>query len=301
MQQFPERTKGLLFASCTALCWAVLALLLKHALEFADSASIVAYRMIIAFIGLLIYFSLFKRDEIKKIFKSFPLLALLPGAFLAFNYFGFMKGVELTGAGNAQVMIQIGPSLLLLAGVFIFKELFSLNQFLGVLVTALGFSLFYYDQRGFDVSSTLSLGNYWIIAAALAWAIYASLQKKLSAKWNPQSLNLIIYGLCAFLLSFNADFSASENYNFNQWSLLFLLGINTIVAYGCFAEALKYAPASQVSLIITLNPLGTLAILSAGSYFSIPWIPKESFSIYGFFGALFVVSGIAWTISRKKS
>ena len=293
-----KRSQGLLFACVTALCWSVLAILLKKALAFSDSAAIVAFRMIFAFFALGLFFLFFKTQEIKKLSQCIPLLALCAGLLLAFNYYGFMKGIELTGAGNTQVMIQSGPTLLILSGLLFFKERFGFSQILGLFMALLGFYLFYVDKKSFDIEASLELGNSWILTGAAAWATYASLQKHLSLKWDPQTLNLVVYGVCAISLSLNADLSSSLNYTFWQWLLMVLLGANTFVAYGCFAEALKYAPASQVSLIITLNPLLTLIILDLGEVFNIFWIPQESLSWLGWLGALMVVMGVTWTLSQ---
>lgn len=301
MNSYPQRSKGLLLATVTALCWAVLALGLKQALTFTDSGSIVAFRMLISFVFLLIYFLIFKTSEISKIKSGLPYSALIAGLMLSFNYYGFMKGVEHTGAGNAQIMIQLGPALLILSGLIFFKERFHRYQILGFMIALIGFILFYADQKKFDSLQTLNLGNLWIIGAALTWAVYASLQKKLIPKWDPQTLNLIIYCVCALVLFGLCDFKQSLNFSFSEWILMVFLGLNTVVAYGCFAESLKFAPASEVSLIITVNPLGTLLLLQLGKALNLSWMPVENLSFLGVLGAICVVSGVGWTLAQKKS
>lgn len=298
---YTHRSKGLILAGITALCWSVLAIGLKQALLFTSSGNIVALRMLISFILLLIYFGIYKHNEIKKLKSDFPLTALIAGVLLAFNYYGFMKGVEYTGAGNAQIMIQLGPTLLMISGLFLFKESFNYKQIIGILIAVIGFSLFYYDQQNFDTAATLDMGNLWLILAAVTWAVYAILQKQLIPKWDPQTINLVIYFSCAGSLFFLFDFKDSMDFNFYQWLLILFLGLNTVVAYGCFAESLKYAPASEVSLIITVNPLGTLAILWLGQFLALSWIPIEYLTWIGVLGALCVVFGVGWTLIRKKS
>jgi drug/metabolite transporter (DMT)-like permease len=298
---FEHRSKGLILAGTTALCWAVLAIGLKKALVFTSSGNIVALRMLISFLSLLIYFSIFKRNELIKIKKDFPFTAPLAGLLLALNFYGFMKGVEFTGAGNAQIMIQLGPILLIASALILFKEHFSYKQLFGILLAIAGFTLFYYDKKQFDIETTLNIGNLWLIVAAAVWAIYASLQKRLTKKWAPQTLNLIVYSFCGLALSFLLDVNQTLNFTFSQWVLILFLGLNTIIAYGCFAEALKFAPASEVSLVITVNPLGTLLLLWLGQTLSISWMPSEYITWMGVLGALCVVFGVGWTLTRKKS
>lgn len=296
-----NKSLGLLYAWITALCWAVLAIGLKYALTFTTSDNIAALRVLIAFVGLFLIFTVFQRHELRQLTKAFPWWAIVAGCFLGFNYFGFMKGVELTGAGNAQVMIQVGPLCLALAGVFFFKESFTKQQMLGVILASLGFCFFYYDKIELAEALSLTGGNLWLLAAAITWAIYAFIQKLLSDRWHPQTLNLVVYGASALLLCLNANLVQTLSLSPWQWFILFLLGLNTLVGYGCLAEALKRAPASSVSLIITVNPLGTLGLIYLGNMFQIPWMPKENTSSIGWMGALLVVTGVSWTLVRKKS
>ncbi len=296
-----ERNLGLLFAWITALCWAVLAIGLKYALTFTTTANIAALRVVLAFAGLLLIYLLFKRQEFVVLKKNFPWLALVAGSFLGFNYFGFMKGVELTGAGNSQIMIQIGPLSLALAGVFLFKESFTRRQMLGIIVASLGFIFFYYDKIGLAESVYMTSGNIWLIVAALVWAAYAVIQKILGDQWNPQTLNLVIYFAAGLLLCLNADLKQTLSLGAWEWFILVLLGLNTLVGYGCLAEALKRAPASRVSLIITVNPLGTLGLIYLGNLLNISWMPRENTSWIGWVGAFLVVTGVSWTLVRKKS
>lgn len=296
-----DRTIGLICASIAAFCWALLAIGLKYALNFTSSENIAAARMVFAFICLALFFISFKQSEIKKLKKDFPWKAFLAGSFLAFNYFGYMKGIELTGASNSQIMIQMGPMLLILIGVVLLKEAFSKEQTLSLLVAALGFGLFYYDQTELAQALSLSGGNLWLLMAAITWAIYATLQKQLTDQWSPQTLNLVVYGACSVGLLLNSHPSEMLNLNGHQWFILSLLGLNTFVSYGFLAEAFKRARASRVSLIITLNPLGTLALIHLGNQAQISWMPHESISRLGLLGALLVVTGVSWTLIRKKT
>lgn len=296
-----DRNLGLLFAWITALCWAVLAIGLKYALTFTTTDNIAAIRVLLAFVGLFGYYLFFNQKALYSLTQKFPWWALLGGTFLAFNYFGFMKGVELTGASNSQIMIQLGPLTLALAGVFIFKETFTRQQFFSVLLALLGFALFYYDQTHLAQALSISSGNLWLLMAALTWTCYAVIQKQLAQYWNPQVLNLVVFGMCSLLLCLNANLIQTLTLSPWQWFILSLLGLNTLVGYGCLAEALKRARASRVSLIITVNPLGTLGLIYLGNLFTLDWIPHESSSWIGWTGALLVVTGVSWTLIRKKS
>ena len=50
---------------------------------------------------------------------------------LAANYIGFLLGLDHTSPANAQVLIQLGPLLLALGGLVVFRERFAPAQWLG--------------------------------------------------------------------------------------------------------------------------------------------------------------------------
>src|SRR5690349_11790470 len=95
-------------ATVTALSWAVLAIGLKLALHSFSSGTIVWVRMIFAFALLLAVFSVKRRSWLEILYRP-PLLGVLAAVLIAVNYYGFMKGIELTTASNAQIMIQLAP------------------------------------------------------------------------------------------------------------------------------------------------------------------------------------------------
>ena len=294
---------GLLFAAGTSLCWAVLAIALKYALDFVDSGSIVWFRMLTAAVCMIVFFSI-KNPKQLKILWNPPLLAVIAGFFLAGNYFSYMKGLELTGIINAQVMIQLATIFLILAGIYYFKEMLSILQWAGVLIAGCGFVLFYWDQL-LHFSDNLQIyfyGNLWLVLGSGLWAAFAVIQKKLSQKWNPQQLNTLIYVIAAISLFVLADFTILANLNFQQWLILFILGLNTIIAYGCLGEALKRAPASYVGFVIALDPLATFLILQIMHIYTIGIIKDEPLHMHDWIGAILVAAGIgcALLIKPKK-
>lgn len=291
MNNLSDQSKGLLCAAGTALCWGFLAIILKNALLFADSETIVAFRMIFAFCFLFVFF-FFKNKNAFLLIKKPPPLLLLGCLGLAFNYLGFMKGVAYSGASNAQIMIQIGPIILMLSGFLIYKESIKFLQLVFIGVAFLGFIFFFKDQSTLSLNEDLILANLWIVGAALTWVGYSLVIKRFTALgYTSNELNLLVFFVCSILLSTRMSFASLSGFGLYEWFLLIILGLNTLVAYGLFGAALKLAPASQVSIIITLNPILTLAIIAfAGPYFM--FIPKEPVSPTGYFGATLVIFGV---------
>ena len=296
-----KRIYGILYAATTALFWGFLAIFIKVSLNDVAPVIVVWFRFTVAFSFLLIYFSARDKEKLS-IFKHPPILLILAALSLTLNYLGFAKGINLTSPSNAQIFIQIGPISLAIVGIIFFKERLSFRQFLGFVVAGAGLSLFFRDQLknllgGEDIYLT---GVIWVIISALAWATYASLQKKLVQKFHAQQLNLVIFGLPAIILIPFIDFGTFQNYSPGLWALLIFLGINTIVAYGCLAEAFKYVEANKISVIITLNPIITFIVMGILGAMHVDWIKPENITIYGVFGAALVISGAILVVIPKK-
>ena len=102
---------------------------------------------------------------------------------------------------------------------------------------------------------------------------------------------LIIYGGCALLFT---PFAQPETiFTLNKFHLFILLfcALNTLIAYGAFAESLEHWEASRVSAVLALTPIITLISVALVSVFSPSLIPTEHLTLIGILGAALVVTG----------
>jgi drug/metabolite transporter (DMT)-like permease len=197
-------------------------------------------------------------------------------------------------------MIQLAPMLLLLAGLWLFKETFSTQQWLGFFAFALGLLLFFERQISqllFDFGD-YGLGLVFIIMSAIFWTGYAIIQKYLLNDFQSSETMLILYWIGSLIFLPLSDFSSMEQLNSLQWAALLFCGLNTLIAYGCFAEAMAHLEASRVSAIIAITPLFTITIAQLIPIANMPIEPLTWLSILG---ALLVVSGSITTAIAKKS
>jgi len=301
--QFNPKTRiyGILYASTTAIFWGFLAIFMKVSLNELAPLIVVWFRFCIAF-GLLFTYFLARDRKKLAIIKKPPLLLILAAVCLTINYMGFANGINLTSPGNAQIFIQMGSISLAVVGVVVYKEKLSIRQMFGFIVAGTGLAFFYSDQLKNLLGSEeiFKAGVYWLIMGGLAWTGYAALQKKLVQKYHAQQLNLIIYGLPILILFPFVDFSIFKDLTLGLWLLLLFLGINTIIAYGCLAEAFKYTEANKISVIIALNPIITLFAMWVLGNMEIDWIDPEVITIYGLIGAALVIFGVIMVIVPKK-
>ncbi len=296
-----KRIYGVLLAATTAVFWGFLAVMIKVALNDVPPLVVVWFRFAIAFSILFRYFLITDRKKLLIIIKP-PFLLILAALGLVSNYIGFAIGIDLTSPGNAQIFIQLGPMILAAVGIFFFKERLSFRQFMGFVVAGLGLVFFYRDQLDGMLGSkdVYITGVIWLIIAAVTWALYASLQKKLVEKFAPQELNMFIYGLPLLLLLPYVGPQSFVGISPVMWVLLISLGINTVVAYGCLAEAFRYIEANKISVIITLNPIITFVLMIILGVMNVSWIEPETLSLYGFLGAAIVLLGAVMVVIPKN-
>lgn len=294
-------TKGILFAATTALFWGVLAIFLKIALKELDSMTIIWLRFLVAFVFLSTWLA-FKRPEEFKIYRKMPPLLLIAALSLGFNYVGYMKGVELAGPATAQILIQSAQVMLVVVGIFIFKEKLTRKQILGFVLASIGFFLFYHESIAHitNTRESYDLGVIYTLFGATVWVVYAAIQKKLVAKHSAQQLNMIIYLVPMLMFVWFADFHKLAHLSFVMWVLVIFLGLNTLIAYGCLAEAFKYLEATKVSIIITLNPIITITTLTVMAYLEVTIIETTIISILGFIGAILVVFGAILAVAKRR-
>ena len=299
--------KGILFAIITAMLWGVLAIVLKVSLNQLAPVDITWFRFFLAFVSLSAYYLMRKPSHLR-ILKRPPALLVIATLCLAVNYYGFIEGVHLTTPGVAQVFIQLGPVLLAVSGFTIFKEKLNWRQAAGLVLVVSGLIIFYREQlsvKGFSTTTEIAslaswkTGILWVLLAAVTWAAYSVLLKVLVLKFPPMQLNLVIFGLPAFLYLPFVNFSHFAGIGISGWLILLFLGFNTLFAYGLLSLAIQYTEANKISVILVLNPLLTFAIMALLGTWGVSWIAHEHFSWITLTGALVVLAGAVLTILRK--
>lgn len=285
---------GLGLSLLTVVLWGVLPIALKVTLKVLDVYTVIWFRFFISFILLAISLLINKKlpslEQLR--FSSGKLLAIAT-IFLGGNYLLFMKGLALTTAANAEVLIQLATVLLGFGGLVIFRERYTLWQWFGVSVLTLGFLLFFKAQitNLITAQGQYLLGSGFLVLGAVSWAIYALAQKQLLQSLSSAHIMLIIYGGCALLFTPFAKITTIFTLDTLHFSTLLFCGFNTLIAYTSFAESLAHWEASRVSAVLALAPIVTLISvwLVAGMFPDL--IPPENITLIGIIGACLVVAG----------
>ena len=290
-----------MLAASTATMWGILPIMLSGLLNTLDPITTTFFRFSLAAILITPYLIVRRRlvNRHKMTTLNLVIKLLSAGLLLTINYALYILGLEKTSAEASQIMMQISPVLLLLAGVWVFKEQFSLLQWCGFIIFFSGLIMFF-SPRFDDVFISLSdygIGLLMLIGAAVSWVGYAIIQKVLLREFNAEETMLVFYWIGALVFLPFSDFDTLGQLTSLQWLLLALCGFNTLIAYGCFSEAMVHIEASRVSAVIAMTPLVTVSIVQL---IPIPGIIAEPLFLISLVGAVYVVGGSIITATCKS-
>lgn len=305
---------GLTLALTTMLAWASLPVALKLTLEFIDPWTLTWFRfasaaaLLLAWQGPRRSFSGFRR--LRKILWALLLIAALG---LMGNYVFYLLGLAQTGPAIAQIIIQLAPLLMGLGGIALFGERYNLAQWLGFITLVFGLGFFFHHQFATIDSNQLGgqnpglssdalwQGAIFLVISAISWAGYALAQKQLLRDFSSTRIMLFIYLFASITLVSSANLEAFYGLNLIQWGLLVFCALNTLVAYGAFAEALNHWEASRVSAVLALTPLGTFLVAMLVSYWFPDNLAPENLDWLSWAGAVVVVVGsMVTSLAGKK-
>lgn len=274
--------------------WGMLPVALKELLSGMDATTIVWYRFLVA--GLVLFIWLACTRALPAVMqKSIQIryFLLVAAAGLCCNYFLFSYSLNFVNGETAEAVIQLTTLFLILGGVVIYKEDFFLWQKLGTGLIVIGLLLFFNDRMtefsSFD--NRESIGVMILVFAAITWTAYALLQKQLLVSFSSVQILFLIYVFSVLvLLPFINPASLFQLTQFQFFLLLFCC-VNTLIAYGCFAEALNCWGASKVSAVLALAPLFTIGSLKLVVLFVPDYPFSDRLSMLSIVGALLLVVG----------
>jgi len=285
---------GLALALTTAVFWGLLPIALQVALEGMDAWTITWYRFATAALALGIFLAWRGRVPLRAPLtrRGWVLYAVALLCLVA-NYVSYLLSLELTSPTVAQVLIQLAPMFLLFGGVIVFRERFAPLQWAGFVVLVAGLLVFFHDRYAevFALQTRLGLGVAVMLFSALVWSVYAMAQKQLLTQLASGQVLFLLYAGAVPLLLPPAQLAQILELNGLQLGMLAFCCANTVIAYGCFAEALEHWEVSRVSAVVTLAPIVTVLGMQGAAWLWPAGVPAESLSGWNLLGASLVVAG----------
>jgi drug/metabolite transporter (DMT)-like permease len=292
----PHWRLALFLALLTAALWGVLPVALRLVMQAMDPITVTWYRFATA--AMLLGGYLTATGALPRLSEqSWAVRALLLAAAIGLtaNYVLFVIGVQLTTPTTTTTVNQLSNVFLLLGGLLLFREHFGRLQWLGLAILLAGQLLFFNRRLPllFTSDSRTGLGVIVITIGSLSWAGYGLVQKHLLRRLgSPQILWLFYLGGTLLLWPW-AHPSQLPTLNSHQQSALLFCALNTLIAYGAFAESMKLWQVTRVTALCATTPLFTLlTAVIAGRWLGLS-IAVEPLNALSMAGAIAVVAGSA--------
>ena len=126
------------------------------------------------------------------------------------------------------------------------------------------------------------------------------IQKKLHDVLSPQVILTSIYLLATVVLLPFINTVQFSQVTYDQWIAITYACLNTVGAYGAFAQALKYWQASRVGMVIAMVPVFTLMFINLMSHLFPQLVNAEKINTIGFVGVILIVTGSVVASMGKK-
>lgn len=249
---------GFKYSAIAVLFWGMLPIALKLSAIFIDAVSLTWFRFIGALVAIfIIQYSKKQLHQFLLLDKKDWLRLGVAGLFLVGNYVTFVMSLDYLTPGEAQLNFQVAPFFLALGGLLFFKERLNKLQLFCFATLACGMLMFFHPHLHFgsDDKTNIWLGVLIIEASAFCWACYALIQKSLQTKLSSNNIMLCLFVIGSIILTPFCHFSSFTHLGSFDWLIVIFCAINTLVAYCCFGQAIKYWPTASVSAMIALTPV----------------------------------------------
>ncbi len=257
---------GLLAGLGAASIWGGMYVVSKVVLEVIPPFALLSIRLIMGAmaLGVVIYFRNKKAAAKAPLTKEFFWKSLLVG-FVGYGIsLGFQfVGTKLSTASNGSLVTSATPAFVLIFAPFLLGEKTTPRRIIALVISTLGV-LAVIDPRNAELSPTLFWGNMSLLSAALTWALYSVLVRKVSQSGDllTSSAVMLLGGLPSSLAFGLWEINTQGIGTITPGiigGLLFLGIISTAIAMFLWNYAFAEVPAAVASLTFFAQPVvGTL-------------------------------------------
>ena len=258
----PKHSLIALFSGLTAAAiWGGMYVVSKVVLEVIPPFTLLVIRLALGFLALALVilarggFSVSKRE----FWTFFGVGVVGYGVSLGFQF----VGTKLSTAANGSLVTSATPALVLPFAFFLLKEPVTRRRLVAILVASLGV-LAVIDPRSAQLSSSLFLGNLSLLGAAITWALYSVLVRKVSSGADVlQASAIMLLGGLPLTVPISAWEISTQGIGVITpgivGGILFLGIISTAIAMFLWNYAFARLPAAVASLTFFAQPVvGTL-------------------------------------------
>jgi len=252
---------GLFAGLIAASIWGGMYVVSKVVLEVIPPFTLLSIRLILGalVLGTLVLLRGKVHITAEQLRDSFLVGIVGYGISLAFQF----VGTKLSTASNGALVTSATPAFVLLFAPFLLKEKTTRRGLVALVVSSLGV-MAVIDPRTANFASSLFVGNLSLIAAALTWALYSVLVRKVSHSIDllTSSTIMLVGGIPSSVLF---AFFEINKHGIGEvssgiiWGILFLGIVSTALAMFLWNFSFAKLPAATASLTFFAQPVvGTL-------------------------------------------
>ena len=252
---------GLLCGLGAAVIWGGMYVVSKVVLEIIPPFMLVSLRLLLGALTLLIVQLIQGLPKISR--RQFAQVVGVGFVGYGISLSLQFLGTKLSTAANGSLVTSATPAFVLLFAWLLLKERITPRRLIALLLATLGV-VAVIDPRSAQLNPELFLGNILLVGAAITWALYSVLVRRVT-----QSIDVLAFSLIAFLGGMPVSIPAGAW----EWStlgideitpgviggILFLGVISTALAMVLWNTAFAFLDASVASLTFFAQPVvGTL-------------------------------------------
>jgi drug/metabolite transporter (DMT)-like permease len=183
-------TLGLISGIAASSIWGAMYVVSKSVMEVIPPFSLLVSRLVLGILPLLIIAFFQKKLKINKnqFWTLFGIGFVGYGISLGFQF----VGTNLSTAANGSLVTSATPAFILIFAALILGEKITIKRFISLLVASLGV-LAVIDPHNAELDSSLFLGNLSLVAAALTWALYSVLIRKVTRDLDVLTVSLVTF------------------------------------------------------------------------------------------------------------
>ena len=283
------RARTLIWLALIVLMWGSAFPLVKIALSEVPPVTLGFLRFLIATPILALYSYLQDRKSLKTVLLKNPIPLIVMGMTGVMGYQVFQNiGVKLTSASNSSIIISSNPIIIALLSGPLLRERMTRTRALGITIGFSGvLAIIMSESQGSSTSSSSLIGDVFSLGAALSWAIYSVVGRRLAPHYAPT-------GLTAASMAFGTIFLLPPMYllevprlptTVQVWLALAALSLGaSCLAYALWNKVLSEEEASKAGVALFLIPVVAAAL-------SVAFL-SEPFTLPLLTGMILVFSGV---------
>jgi len=248
---------GLISGLAASAIWGGMYVVSKVVLEVIPPFTLLVIRLVLGFLALAVVIMARGGFSVKprQFWAFFGVGAVGYGFSLAFQF----VGTKLSTAANGSLVTSATPALVLPFAFFLLKEPVTRRRLFAILLASLGV-LAVIDPRSAQLSSSLFIGNLSLLGAAITWALYSVLVRKVSSNADLlQASAIMLLGGLPLTVPVSLWELGTQGIGIITPALiggiLFLGIISTAIAMFLWNYAFAKLPASVASLTFFAQPL----------------------------------------------